>query len=281
MAASPLVTAGVCIVGAILCFWHVETREQLGFLLSAVVYGYILEQAAIASYGTYEYNAEAFPFMLLDVPVSVAFTWAGILYAGWQTARYLGFSRNRLPFFVGLFALHIDLAMDVVAIRIPYWTWGLDGLWFGVPLNNFFAWFAIAFIWMGLYLWLEDRVEQLWLRLVVTLTGSSVILLVAITVYGLVAVSSTAAEILLLLTVIEVALLFVLSDDLDPRPVPLVLTVIPFIAHAFFLVVGFWIGFYGSQPLALAVALAMLGNGVLLHAVPLWHNRRQSSPVGT
>lgn len=147
------VSTALALLGLVLCLWHARTREEYGFILAGIAWGYVLEQASIAGYDTYSYHLDSYILTLFDVPLDIAFSWAAILYAGWQTGKYLGLSPKRLPFFVGLFALHIDLAIDVVAIRVPFWSWNVpDAIWYGVPLHNFWGWWTVSFLFVGVFL---------------------------------------------------------------------------------------------------------------------------------
>lgn len=177
-------STAMALFGLLLVFWHASTREEYAFVLAGIGWGYLLEQAAIAGYETYSYNVDAFVLVLFDVPLDVAFTWGGILYAGWKTGEALGVSRKRLPCFVGLFALHVDLAIDAVAIRVPFWTWGMDGAWYGVPLNNFWGWYTVAFLFVGCFVALERWIARDDLRILLVPPFALVLFVVAITVYG-------------------------------------------------------------------------------------------------
>lgn len=274
----PLSTA-MALFGLGLCFWHASTREEYGFILAGVGWGYVLEQASIAGYETYSYNVDEFVLTLLDVPLDIAFTWGAILYAGWQTGKYLGLSTNRLPVFVGLFALHIDLALDVVAIRVPFWTWGVEGAWYGIPLHNFWGWWTVAFLFVGSFLALRRWIDRVELRLLLTVPCALVLFIASITAYGTLVGGSTAAETALLVLIGVGSLAAVLTDDVAPRHVPLRIAVVPFNVHLFFLGLGLWIGTFQEHPVLLAVALAMLALSGVLHAVPYLSRRRGAGPA--
>lgn len=262
------------LLGLGLSLWHATTREQYGFILAAIAWGYVLEQAAIAGYETYSYNIDSFVLTLLDVPLDVAFSWAAILYAGWQTALYLGLSRRRLPFFVGLFALHIDLAIDVVAIRVPYWTWGVEGVWYGIPAHNFWGWWTVSFLFVGSFLALGRWIERVELRALLTVPVALVGFIAGITLYGIVTGGSTTAEIALLALIVGGSLVVVLTGGIDPRPIPWQVAAVPYIVHGFYLGVGFLLGIFFDVPVLLVVALVMLAIGGLVHAVPYAYRRR-------
>lgn len=77
----------------------------------------------------------------------------------------------------------------------------------------------------------------------------------------------------MLIGVVVGSLGIVLTDDIDPRPVPNRIAAVPFLVHGYFLVVGLWLGVFADHPPLLAVALAMLAISVLLHAVPYLFER--------
>lgn len=263
------------------CLWHADTREQYSFIAAAFVYGFALEQAMIQLYETYTYNVTDVVLTLLDVPVHVAVAWAAILYAGWQTGLALGVSERRLPFFVALFALHIDLSMDVVAIQIPYWTWEMPGLWFGVPLNNFYGWYLVAFFFVGSALALDGAIPRPELRYPAVIVVSLASLVVAVLTWALLFAWSDVTEVATVLALIVVGLVAVLSDDMDPRPAPRSVAATPFVFHVFFLGVLLALGLHDDQPLILVVALAMLGVGILVHGYPVWYGRHRSNRTET
>lgn len=259
-----------------LCLWHASTREEYAFLAVGFVYGYILEQVMITMYETYHYVDDGYALMLFDVPINIAIAWTAILYSGWQIGRSLGLSPRRVPFFVALFGLHIDLAMDIVAIRVPYWTWEIPGLWFGVPLNNFYGWYLVAFFFVGSYVVLEGYVSRPELRLVAVLPASLGLLVGAVFLWSVVLSWSTASEVATVLGLIVVGLVAVATDAHDPQPLPYRLIATPLIFHLFFLGVLLVLGFHVEQPLVLVVSVAMLAVGLALHLYPLWYRRRRN-----
>lgn len=264
------------LIGLGIVFWHATTKEDYGIILAGIVWGFMLEQASIAGYETYTYHADAFVLMLLDVPLEIAFTWGGILYTGLKTAEYLGISRRRIPFFVGLFALHLDLALDAVAIRVPYWSWHVqDAAWYGVPLHNFWGWWTVAFLFIGCYFALDRWIDRLELRLVLTLPSALLSFIVGITIWGTLSEIAAVSEIIILAGLVGLSVVLVATDDLDPRPMPWPLVAIPMIIHVQFLFIGFLLGIFADIPVLLGVALLMLALGIALHLVPHWYERRR------
>jgi uncharacterized membrane protein len=147
-----LVVFGTFLVAGI-TLWHARgERERLAFLWTSIVFGFLLEMAVIVLFGLHSYPRGRFLFYLWAVPVFIPFAWGVIIYASFTTGRYLGLPRSRLPVFAGLFALHIDLAIEATAIRVPLWAWHLFVCRFDIPLVKFVGWYGVAFPFTGFFL---------------------------------------------------------------------------------------------------------------------------------
>jgi hypothetical protein len=140
-----------------------HSRARLMELLSAFLFGLLLEQGDIFLFGTYRYNSDW--LRLGDVPVAIALTWAMIMAGALNITDALGLrdaSSGNLrglgdraglvhsipaPMADAVWAILLDLALDAVAIRLGLWTWTIRAAegWFGVPWGNFFAWLFVAF----------------------------------------------------------------------------------------------------------------------------------------
>lgn len=131
-----------------LIVFAVILRNSTGFLLSwaLVTYliTYLLEVLGVATgkvFGPYFYGP-TLGLSLLEVPVVIGFNWM-IIVLGLSIAV---FKRVANPWFgallVGAGATIFDWIMEPAAIAMDYWTWMGDG----IPLQNYAAWFIIAFV---------------------------------------------------------------------------------------------------------------------------------------
>ncbi|MCA1554107.1 MAG: carotenoid biosynthesis protein [Chloroflexi bacterium] len=120
-------------------------RRALVELVSAAVYGMLLELSDIAIFHSYHYNAQ-YALNIGWVPIQIGLTWALIMYGAMRLSDQLGFSARTAPFADALWAILLDLSFDAVAIRMGLWTWSipLDAGYFGVPASNFYAWLLVA-----------------------------------------------------------------------------------------------------------------------------------------
>lgn len=157
---------------AVVVLWHAftENRTLLPALIAFYPATFLLEFFNIR-YG-HGYYYDEFIWMLGDspswVPACVVASWGSILYAAILTVRRLPLSAVGRPLVAGLLALMLDIAFDPVAATskitggapglctgpfppgpadgIGFWIWCVPSTeapaWFGIPLSNFFGWWA-------------------------------------------------------------------------------------------------------------------------------------------
>lgn len=147
----------------ILCLIDAVKRgtPYVAYLLGGFLFGLLLEYINVISNMHYVYGR--FSVMLgtapLDIPLCIGLGWGIIMYSGRLFSDSL-----KLPLLASaavdtLFAISIDLSMDVVAYRLHMWHWdwsttGLDPLtaqWFGVPWGNFFGWLMVVFFYASIF----------------------------------------------------------------------------------------------------------------------------------
>jgi hypothetical protein len=139
-------------------------RGRLPFyeLLSAAVFGILLEEGDQLMFETYHYSSD-WLLMIDRAPVGIGLTWALILAGAMRITDALGVRRRYAPFVDAVLAISLDLAFDAIAIRMGLWTWrgiGPEQAWFGVPAGNFYAWLFVALGFSLVTRWLRDVVAR-------------------------------------------------------------------------------------------------------------------------
>ncbi len=172
--------------------WLALRRGKLPFLelISAAVFGLLLEQANQAIFETYEYSTE-FALAIDRAPVVIGLSWALIIAGAMRITDALGVRRRYAPVVDSVLAISLDLAFDAVAIRMGLWTWRdiapTDG-WFGVPAGNFYAWLFVTLAFSLFTRWLRDvadgRPRLAWLQMLVPIPAF-MLLLLAITTFSI------------------------------------------------------------------------------------------------
>lgn len=178
----PPVSAVLFLLGALAVYlvllrhaW--KTAPFLAFVLVLIVpYDYVTEFVGLRS-GLYYYGAAPLRICLGShptgtgscaipdqcIPLAVLLMEASILLAVMRTTDLLSLPRFAKPFLDALIAVNIDVMLDPIASSsqwcgtgegpsfggLGFWTWltrgEAAGLWFGVPLFNYIAWFTDNF----------------------------------------------------------------------------------------------------------------------------------------
>jgi putative membrane protein len=159
----PLIGAVFCLINAIfLLGW----KRALRLLALSVVIGWIAEQVGVATgliFGDYHYTAALGP-KLLDVPAVIPLFWFMLIYLGYVIANLMTLDTPDDPgtgdlmhelwvaFLGALIATAYDLGLDpyMASGEVSAWVWDppppANLSYFGVPVQNFFGWIAVAFV---------------------------------------------------------------------------------------------------------------------------------------
>lgn len=168
-------------------------RGRLPFLelISAAVYGLLLEEGSQLIFETYRYSPD-WTLVLDRAPLVIALTWALIIAGAMRITDALGVRRWTASFVDAAIVIMLDLAFDAVAIRMGMWTWvdiGPSDGWFGVQPGNFYTWLFVTFGFSVLTRSLRDQATRRraaeWLQLLVPIPAF-VILIASIVPYALV-----------------------------------------------------------------------------------------------
>lgn len=267
-----LAATAVALVASVLCLFHAWKEDHVTFYLTTLIYGLLLEKAAITAFQTYSYPAEKFLLSVYGIPVAIGLAWAAIIYTGYITALKAELERWLIPVFAGLYVLHIDIAIDAIAIRIPLWTWTPPGPWFGVPLGNFMAWYLVAFLFVGSFLYLRDRIDHHGGIALATLLSSTVLLIGLLELWEVLTANILYREVAILVAVILLSVAALARSENIALWKEEVLMLEPFLAiiliHLFYLGVLFAFGFYRETPVLVVVSVLMVIIGILVHWFP-------------
>lgn len=288
----------LALLAAALCGVHAYRTQDLPFFATAVAYGVVLEKLVVVGLENYTYPAARF-VDVLGIPIAIGLGWSIVLYAGYDTARRMGLAGVARAAFVALFVLHVDLALDAVAIRIEpvgYWTWIHDGAYFGVPIGNFYGWFAVGFCFVAVYDAALDASESRTIAAGESRTiaaGISLVLASALIYAAMVAFETVAAGVLwrklLVFGVCLAGAALLLArasrrDDVHLAAPARLPAAAVFATHLYFLGALLALDLHRTEPILLAMSLAMLAVAALLHLAPALSDRgneTQTGPTGS
>ncbi|KXB01295.1 hypothetical protein AKJ41_01950 [candidate division MSBL1 archaeon SCGC-AAA259O05] len=263
----PIFTSAM-FLSSFLCLKHATgNTDDLAFYLTSIVYGLILEKMTILAFHKYSYPAENYLVTFFGIPLAIGLGWSAVIYSCFTIGKELGFSEKSLPFFTGLFVLHIDLSMDAIAIRVSFWQWSPPGAWFGVQLGNFFGWYSVALLFSGSFLFLRKRIENR-VFLGISTIFASVAMLIPLLKIWLVTTESLLSKVIFLFIVLGISFI-ILTREKTKLKEPALERIVPLlIFHLFFLTVLLSYGFNQEKPLLLPLSLGMLLIGILIHSLP-------------
>jgi bisanhydrobacterioruberin hydratase len=139
-------------VGLLLFF---QPEKSLSFYASLVAIGALawgVEVAGVATgkiFGEYSYG-ENLGSKVLNVPLLIGVLWAGIIAAFCNVVHYVVKVKSRwlAALLVATAMVFLDLWMEVVAPPFDFWFFGKNDY---APLQNFVAWWLLAFVLTALF----------------------------------------------------------------------------------------------------------------------------------
>src|SRR5579863_9187115 len=87
----------------------------------ACVYGLSLEWLTMKYLHAYQYGQ--FAIMIDNTPLCIGLGWVTIIYASMRFSDRLQLAEPVRPMVDALMGLSVDLALDVVAVRLGLWHW--------------------------------------------------------------------------------------------------------------------------------------------------------------
>jgi hypothetical protein len=262
------------------CLWSAARQGRFAALelLWMALFGFLLEWLTIKQLSAYYYGP--FAVMIDGAPLAVALGWAVIIYASMHFSDRVRLPDTVRPLLDALLALNIDIALDVVAVRLGMWVWvgvGRGEQWFGVPWANFWAWFLVVWSFSmflrALRPWRAYRVRR-WLYAPLAMTLALVALVIASSLFYL--LTDLHAEALASLFVLAASLWIVLSHRPRLRAGQfgsVIVVLVPLAFHLFALFSGALEGIFSREPWLGAIGVAMLVVSLLLHGGAWWAGR--------
>lgn len=151
-----------------------EIGWKIGCLVLVLlgVFALLIESFAILTgfpYGHFVYGDMIGEKIANLVPWTVPFAWTPIVIGAVALSHRL-VQKLSLRILVGvIFVVLSDVVLDPGAVALKYWIWEEQGIYYGVPLSNFFGWLVSGLYGVGLLILvlherqiLEKRYVKLW-----------------------------------------------------------------------------------------------------------------------
>jgi uncharacterized membrane protein len=133
------------------------------FIAICLIVGNIFENIGVRTgfpFGRYFFTDVMGPKFLV-VPVFLGLAYLGMAYLSWTLARVIlrdtqapvaGLRLVALPVLASFIMVAWDLAMDPIwSTVVQAWIWVRGGIYFGVPITNFFGWLVTVYTFYQLF----------------------------------------------------------------------------------------------------------------------------------
>lgn len=166
--------------------------RALSLLVIIFVTGLTLESIGVATgavYGPYHYTDKLGPKFLGLVPYLIPVAWFMMMYPALLIGRGVIAGRVRVGWLRWLAVAALggiamtawDLVMDPLMVGGGHWVWEVNGVYFGIPLQNFWGWWLTSFLALLIFQRLEGRlkgipqptIEERWAILLYAIIGAS------------------------------------------------------------------------------------------------------------
>lgn len=124
------------------CLRDARKRRQTALFLFLLFDASVFEFLILQLYEAVQYSSEF--FSLGGVPLLVPAGWAILLYPLLDVVKSRSIFLKSI--FISLAAASLDLVLDKAAVVSGFWSWNKEIGYFGVPYDNFFAWYIYAFL---------------------------------------------------------------------------------------------------------------------------------------
>ncbi len=135
----------VMTIGVVFYSLLLESNRKLIYWLAATyLFTLAIEIAGVKTgliFGQYSYG-KTLGAKIFDVPLIIGLNWVFVILGGIIIAKEITSDKNLIAVITGLIAVVFDLFLEPVAMKLDYWNW-LNG---EIPVQNYAAWFVIAFI---------------------------------------------------------------------------------------------------------------------------------------
>lgn len=135
----------VVTIGVVFYSLLLESNRKLIYWLAATyLFTLAIEIAGVKTgliFGQYSYG-KTLGAKIFDVPLIIGLNWVFVILGGIIIAKEITSDKNLIAVITGIIAVVFDLFLEPVAMKLDYWNW-LDGK---IPVQNYTAWFVIAFI---------------------------------------------------------------------------------------------------------------------------------------
>ncbi len=113
-------------------------------------------------YGVFAYSDKLGWKILNTVPWVLIISYPPILLGSISLTSQLGQSKSRFKLSIlgSIINTIVDMVIDPAAVFIGFWAWDKKGVYYGVPLINFFGWLFTSFLYINIFYLFIDGLKK-------------------------------------------------------------------------------------------------------------------------
>lgn len=139
------------LTGGVVLFYSYKNSNGKIILWVIVTYliTFFLEVVGVKTgfvFGQYSYG-NTLGLKLFEVPLIIGFNWVLVVMGAIKLSEKIFKDYFFIALLTGIFSVAFDFFLEPIAIKLDYWSW--EGI--KVPMQNYFAWFVIAFLFSILF----------------------------------------------------------------------------------------------------------------------------------
>ena len=147
-------------LGLVLFFHPHWKRSTWLLLLLCFGFGFGMELLGVQTglvFGDYSYG-QTLGWKIWETPLMIGFNWVMLVYCSGVTVNH--FLVKHSPWLKTTLAatlmVLLDILIEPIAIRYDFWSWAGNE----IPLQNYLAWFGIAFVLLRIFFYIEERTNN-------------------------------------------------------------------------------------------------------------------------
>jgi putative membrane protein len=113
-------------------------------------------------YGVFSYSDKLGWKILDTVPWTLILSYPPILLGSISLTSQLSKSKSRFKLSIlgSIINTIVDLVIDPAAVFIGFWAWDKIGIYYGVPLINFYGWLFTSFLYINIFYLFIDGLKE-------------------------------------------------------------------------------------------------------------------------
>jgi bisanhydrobacterioruberin hydratase len=137
-------------------YYFIKYHKKNAFFVIIIIsiFSMLIESIGILTgfpYGFFNYTNKLGP-KLFVIPFSLSFGFVPLVIGSWFIVETFKIKNLLNKILLGALILIIyDLVIDPGAVALNFWEWEINGIYYGIPISNYFGWLFTGFLSMFIF----------------------------------------------------------------------------------------------------------------------------------